>query len=293
MNIVNLIGAAWGLGASQAGCESGPGSLQSIAMQRHLERHGVAPVWEAMIRTPPTQGDTLQTVIALCHQLADATEQSAASKRPFGVIGGDHSCAIGTWNGISRTLDGPLGLLWIDAHMDAHTPASSRSGAVHGMPLACLLGYGDPALTTLGNRRPVLRPQDVSLIGIRSYEPEEMNLLNTLGVHIFPMSYVNARGLDAVMADALARVTANTANFGISIDLDAIDPADAPGVGTPEAGGIAGAELVAALARLSSDKTPLSLEIAELNPRNDPDQRTALLACELIAAALGREGNAS
>ena len=293
MHTVNLIGAAWGLGASEAGCESGPEALQSVEMERQIKKYGMVPAWRAMIYAPSPHGDNLRTVTSLCHQLADATGQLTVSGRPFGVVGGDHSCAIGTWNGARRALDGSLGLLWIDAHMDAHTPASSRSGALHGMPLACLLGYGDPALTALDTRLPVLRPQDVCLIGVRSYEPEERDLLDSLGVRVFPMAEITAQGLDAVIVEALAQVTADTVAYGISIDLDAIDPADAPGVGTPEDGGIPGGELVAALARIPRALSPVALEVAELNPRKDPDQSTAALVCKLLGAVLGKRDKVS
>jgi arginase len=293
MHTVNLIGAAWGLGATEAGCESGPETLQSREMERQIKKYGMVPAWQALIRAPSPHGDALRTVSSLCHQLADATEQLAVSGQPFGIIGGDHSCAIGTWNGARRALNGSLGLLWIDAHMDAHTLASSRSGALHGMPLACLLGYGDPGLTALDTRLPVLRPQDVCLIGVRSYEPEEGNLLDALGVRVFPMAEINTQGLDAVIAEALAKVTRDTVAYGISIDLDAIDPADAPGVGTPEDGGIPGGEMVGALVRMPRAMPPMALEIAELNPRKDPDQSTATLVCRLLGAVLGERDKVS
>lgn len=288
MHTVNLIGAAWGLGAGEAGCESGPEALQSVEMERQIRKYGMVPAWQAIIRAPSPHGDILRTVTSLCHQLADAAGQLTVSGQPFGIVGGDHSCAIGTWNGTRRALNGSLGLLWIDAHMDAHTPASSRTGALHGMPLACLLGYGDPALTALDSRSPVLRPQDVCLIGARSYEPEERNLLDSLGVRVFPMAEITAQGLEAVITEARAQVMADTVAYGISIDLDAVDPADAPGVGTPEDGGIPGSELVATLARMPRALAPMALEIAELNPRRDPDQSTARLVCKLLGAVLGK-----
>lgn len=258
-------------------------------MLRRFREHGVAPVWHTTVMAPDTGGAPLPTITSLNQHLANVVAQLACGSQPFGVVGGDHSCAIGTWNGVSRDLNGSPGLVWIDAHMDAHTPSSSRSGALHGMPLACLLGYGDPALAALEHRRPVLQPDNVCLVGVRSFEPEEQHLLQQLGVRTFFMADIARRGLESVMREALDLVTAQTAAYGISIDLDAVDPSDAPGVGTPARHGIRGPELIAVLDRLTRDKVPLCVEVAELNPANDQDQRTALLVCDLLAAVLGEK----
>lgn len=290
MNTVDLVGAAWGIGASQPGCERGPDVLRHVDMEIRLRQYGIAPVWRDVVRASRNVGNDLQTIRMLCRRLAEATGQLVAAGRQFGVFGGDHSCAIGTWSGVRQAIDGPLGLLWIDAHMDAHTPATSSTGALHGMPLACLLGHGDPDLTGLIGQRPAIRPQDTCLVGIRSFEPEEQRLLDRLGVRVYTMADVDRLGLDTVLDKAVSLVTAETASFGISIDLDAVDPADAPGVGTPAAGGIRGTELVEALDSLTGEIGPVGLEIAELNPDNDPDQRTAVLTCALAGAVLGGDG---
>ncbi len=166
------------------------------------------------------------------------------------VIGGDHSCAGGTWTGVARMLQGELGLVWIDAHMDSHTPATSHTGRLHGMPLAWLLGQGDDAL--YGLSAGVVDPEHVALIGVRSYEPEEKERLDRLGVRVFHIEEVHRRGLDTVAAEALAIAARGTSGFGVSIDLDAVTPEEAPGVGTPVADGIAGAAARARAAQLSA-----------------------------------------
>lgn len=201
------------------------------------------------------------------------------------MLGGDHTCAVGTWTGIAGALAvrGPLGLVWIDAHMDAHTPSTSPSGMLHGMPLACLLGHGDPRLTAItGDAR--LDPGRVCLVGVRNFETGEAALLRRLGVRVFFMHEVARRGLDAVLADALATAGEGAAGVGLSLDLDALDPRDAPGVGTPAPGGIRGTELVRSLARTAASAALAGVEIVEYNPYRDRGGVTARLVGDVLGA---------
>src|SRR5262249_55803052 len=160
--------------------------------------------WSTTLSAPA--GDDAVTIVAtVAEQLATRTQKLAASGRVPIVLGGDHSCAIGTWKGIARALAprGPLGLIWIDAHMDAHTPLTTPSGNLHGMPLACLFGLGDPRLTSIAGGA-ALDPRRVCLLGVRSFEAEEAVLLQQLGVRVFFMHEVVRRGLQNVMRDAVA-----------------------------------------------------------------------------------------
>jgi hypothetical protein len=172
-----------------------------------------------------------------------------AHTRTVSIVG----AATGTWSGAAAALRprGALGLLWIDAHMDAHRPHTSPSGNLHGMPLACLLGHGEPALATLAGA-PALAPAHVCLVGVRSYEAEEAQLLEQLGVRVFLMDEVRRRGLPAVLREAHAVVTRGTAGFGVTLDVDAVDPQEAPGVGTPAPGGLRAGSLLAELERLGA-----------------------------------------
>jgi arginase len=206
------------------------------------------------------------------------------------VIGGDHSCALGTWSGVARTLNGrgPLGLLWIDAHMDSHTPETSASHAIHGMPLAALLGHGQPALVALAGKRPVLRPEHVCLLAARSFEEEEAMLLERLSVQIISADEVHQRGLSISLVEARERVAMGSAGFGVSLDLDAIDPFYAPGVGSPEPDGLDGRYLISQLAPILADHRLLALEIAEYNPDRDRDQTTLRLIAEVITQLVKR-----
>lgn len=238
--------------------------------------------WNAILRAPRRDGP-LDTVAALGVRLAREVERVLrAGKFPL-VVGGDHSCAIGTWNGVRRALAarGPLGLVWIDAHMDSHTFATTPSGQIHGMPLAALLGEGDAALT---GPAPTLYPQHVCLIGVRSFEAGEAALLHRLGVRVFAMAEVRRRGLAAVFDEALAIVRHGTAGFGVSIDLDALDPAEAPGTGLPVPGGLGRVELATALTRLRDDPAFVALEIVEYDPHRDRDHRTADVVGALVDA---------
>jgi ornithine--oxo-acid transaminase len=185
-----------------------------------------------------------------------------------------------------------IGLLWIDAHLDSHTTQSSPSGAAHGMPLAALLGFGEPALTSCVSTVPKLNPRSVCVIGAHDFEPEEAELLERLGVRVYGMAEIHRRGLEVVMREAVERVTRGTACFGLTVDIDAIDPEDAPGVSCPTAGGLRAAELLRALASVCADERLGCLEIAEFNPRLDRDARTLDIVFELCSlVAVKRRAN--
>jgi ornithine--oxo-acid transaminase len=282
-----LIGYACGLGARDAGCAEGPTALAALMGEGHAQSR-----WRAILFPEPGPRDATREVARLGARLAEEVAASLAEGVFPIVVGGDHTCALGTWSGAWRALsdEGPLGLLWIDAHLDAHTPETSPSGALHGMPLACLLGYGDPALTGCGGPGPKLDPAHVCLVGARSFEPEEAALLLRLGVRVFGMAEVWRRGMDEVLDEAVSICARGSAGFGLSVDLDAFEPDEAPGVGTPAPGGLRAEEAVGALSRIAEESRLLVLEVAELNPRLDPHGRTARLAQRLIAAVVeGRQ----
>ncbi|QBQ55868.1 arginase [Nitrosococcus wardiae] len=283
MKSVSIIGAASGWGAKDRRCEAGPESLRQQGLVPHLRQQGVPASWELTVRPPANHENALTAVQALSMTLSQATGNAVAKGESFAVLGGDHSCAIGTWSGVSQ-VGGPLGLIWIDAHMDCHLPETSPSGALHGMPLACLLGLGDPRLTAIGGQGPKFLPEHVVLIGIRSFEPEEYLLLQQLGVKVFFMDEVRRRGLKKVFQDALERVRNRTAGFGVSIDLDAIDPHEAPAVGTPVLGGIPKGELIALLRQIQGEPRFRGVEIAEYNPFLDKGYLTAGLIGELLCS---------
>jgi ornithine--oxo-acid transaminase len=289
MRKIALIGAAVGCGATDPRCASGPDVLRRSDLLVRLWAGGLDPVWDATL-TAPDGPDPASSIGNLAGRLA-ARVQGAIERGAFPlVVGGDHSCALGTWAGVAAALrpHGALGLIWIDAHMDAHTPGTSPSSALHGMPLACLLGEGPPALAQTADAAP-LSPRHVCLVGVRSFEAAEAQLLERLGVRIFFMDEVRARGIADVLAEAHAIVSSGTAGFGITIDVDVLDPLEAPGTGTPAPGGMRTDRLAEALAQMADDPRLIAAEIAEYNPELDKDGRTAKAVGHLATALLGAE----
>ena len=286
---LHLIPVACGLGAPDSRCADGPESLLECGLEARLARAARRVTVEPVLR-PRTEatGDAVGRVAEVCARMAQRVHDAVAAGGATLALVGDHSCAVGTWSGASRALAtrGRLGLIWIDAHLDSHTLETTPSGALHGMPLAALLGFGDPVLTGCAGAGPKLAPENVCVIGTRSFETEEAALLIRLGVRVFDMDEIGRRGLAEVMAEALDIARNGTAGFGVSIDLDALDPYDAPGVGTPEPGGLRGAELLAALARLAHHPELIAVELAEYNPHRDVRGVTARLAIELIETLL-------
>ncbi len=285
---IQIVGVACGHGAKDPRCEAAPAALRAAHLISRLQTHGFRAAWSDTLHpSPASTADNLKAVHNVCKRLAQRVEGIVRRGDIPIVLGGDHSCAVGTWKGAACSLRprGPLGLIWIDAHLDAHTPQTSPSGMLHGMPLACLLGCGDPLLTGLADGI-TLQPQHVCLIGVRSFETGEAALLRKLAVRVFFMHEVARRGFDAVLREALAIVQRGTAGFGVTIDLDAVDPRDAPGVGTPSPGGIRAGELVAALTQLAHHPGLIGAEIAEYNPSRDRHSATAGLIVDALDAML-------
>lgn len=277
---VRLIGAAIGLGGPDAGPALAPARLRAAGLAEALAKPDSETRWGAMLSVSGSAARPAGYA-AFCARLATEVRDTLAAHEFPVVIGGDHSCAVGTWRGVAAALGGPPGLIWIDAHMDAHTRATTPSGHLHGMPLATLLGHGNG-----GNA--VLLPEEVCLIGVRSFESEEQALLAKLGVRVFHIDEVHQRGLQGVMQEALTIATRSRHGFGVSLDVDAIDPQAAPGVNTPAVDGLAPEALEAALRQAAVTPGLRALELVEYNPDIDRDDRTAQLVTRALAAALSR-----
>lgn len=277
---VSFIGVASGQGAQISETEKGPETLRLSGVLNDL-----SPLWEwketlknAGIPTP------LLSIEDLCRRTALSVAETLKSDQFPMTIGGDHTIAIGTWAGVVHALKArqKFGLIWIDAHMDAHTMETSPSKAYHGMPLAALLGFGEASLTQLLDQGPVLDPKHVCLIGVRSYEPGEEALLKRLGVRVYYMAEMRERGFSDVLQEAIHYVKTGTVGFGVTIDLDAFDPEDAPGVGSPAPGGLRTAEALPALTLLQEDPAFKALEIVEYNPDLDKNNKTLSLMREIL-----------
>lgn len=202
------------------------------------------------------------------------------------VLGGDHSIAIGAWSGVKAALkEEEMGLIWIDAHMDAHTPGTSPSHNMHGMPVAILLGEGERRFTHLRALCPKLKPENVCLVGVRSFEEGEATLLKQLGVRVYTMKDIQKRGFPAVFQEARRHISAS--RFGLSIDVDAFDPLEAPGTGTPENFGLREEDVKTTLHGLAQDPAFLGLEITEFNPHRDIQNKTRRLVWDLVTRITG------
>lgn len=281
------VGSASCLGGTHTRCHLAPETLHNSPVEEGLaQRHGIRLEWLEVIR-PGTKGGTLQRVAAHNARLAKATRTLVEEQRPFLVVGGDHAAAMGTWGGVLEGVEEPqrFGLLWIDAHLDAHTFSTTPSGNLHGMPLAALLGQADLPLAKIHPTTRSLSPRNLALIGVRSYEAEEMALLKRLGVVVHTMPELTEAGaLVRVMHHLMERLAHRCDRIGISLDLDAVDPGDAPGVETPVAGGIRGLALTTALAGLPHKERLVGLEVAEYTPERDQGNRTLELIGDVVAA---------
>ncbi len=286
---LQIVGAASALGAPHPGTAQGPAALRDALIER-LRAHNPSARWMDTLQadTAPPPADAampvrLAAVGEFACQLAERIAALDAGAFPF-VVGGDHAVAIGTWRGIARRLGGAPGLIWVDAHLDSHTDATTHSGNIHGMPLAALLGEGAPALADVPGPR--LDPARVCVIGARDWENEEHERLARLGVRIFDMTEIHRRGLAAIFADAL-EIVRGEHGFGVSIDLDALDPLALPAVTCPAADGIEPRALADALLMLRGRDDFIALEIVEYRPDLDPHGHDAAWVAELAIAALG------
>lgn len=283
---IAAVEVAVGAGAKDPGCRDGPAVFRQHA-GAELSARGVLLVWRRMpqslrdVAAPP-----LEIVASTGRWTARVTRKLVIGGRRFLVVGGDHSCAIGTWSGVADALrpSGALGLIWVDAHMDMHVPETSHSGAINGMPVAVLLGYGAPQLTSVANSDAAIDPRHLCLIGARSFEPEEVAFARRHGVRIIDTPEVQRRGIKAVLAEARTIAARGTAGYGVSLDLDAFDPTEAPGVGTPVADGIHAADFLAPWSALIKAPACVGIEIVEYNPARDCAARTARLMQDLVLA---------
>jgi arginase len=285
---LQVVGVASGCGARDTGCEAGADVLRAMRLTARLRSRGFRARWAPVIRPAAAyRDDVLECVRRTCLRLSRRVERIVRHGEFPIVVGGDHTCAIGTWKGVAHANAdrGLLGLLWIDAHMDAHTPQTSESGMLHGMPVASLLGYGYPELTSIADGAR-LDPECVCLFGVRSFERGEAEFLRRLGVRVFFMEEIVQRGVAETLREAVALVCCADGGFGITLDLDAIDPADAPGVGSPAEGGMRAADLISALAEHGGDANLSGIEIVEYNPYRDRHAATAGLVGDALDAML-------
>ena len=299
MATLDLIGVPLDFGASRRGVDMGPSAVRAARLRRELmalghDVHDSGNIYVPDRGTfpPGAQGhDFLPVITRICGELADHVERVVTAGQLPVVLGGDHSLSAGSVAGAARALRARgqrLGLLWVDAHSDINTPDSSPSGNVHGMPVAHLLGRGDPAMAALAGGYPAVLPQHVALVGLRDVDHPEREHLRSWGVHAYTMHDIDRRGLTAVLDEALDRVSSGTDGLWASYDLDAQDPLHAPGVGTPVDGGLSWREGHLIMELVAESGRLIGLDAVEVNPILDISNRTGELAAGLIASALGK-----
>jgi arginase len=292
---IGVIGAALDLGSGRRGVDMGPSAIRYAQLGERIEELGLSIHDHGNVRTGMVealdQGDPSarywSAIKRTCEELADHVAATVSDGEMPLVLGGDHSIAIGTMGGLARVHGVPGGVVWLDAHTDINSPTTSPSGNVHGMPLAVALGLaGDPRFESSAWPLPMIREEHTALVGIRSVDAGERDRLSSLGVSVFTMEDVDRHGMRQVMEDAIAAVS-GAAFVHVSLDMDVLDPDQAPGVGTPVRGGITYREAHLAMEMLATSGVVSSIEVVEVNPVLDERNATASLAVELVLSGLG------
>lgn len=297
---IRIIGVPMDLGQSRRGVDMGPSALRVAGLLSKLKQlnHQVDDIGNIPVKQPEEQhygerrAKYLNEIAETCRGLAEMIEKSLAEGFTPLVLGGDHSIAVGSISGVSshfRKQSKRVGLLWLDAHGDMNTPDSSPSGNIHGMPLAALIGYGAPELVDLLGAHPEIEPRNVAMVGIRDLDSRERRLIKESGVHVFTMRDLDERGMREVMSEALRFASDDTDGIAVSLDMDFVDPDDAPGVGTPVRGGVTYREAHLAMEMIADSEAMVSLEVVEINPVIDLHNQTALLGVEMVCSGLGKK----
>jgi len=290
---IAVIGAALDLGAGRRGVDMGPSAIRYAGLDTRLAELGHECMDCGNVETAVAEatevGDErarfLPQIKDTCVRVAELVAQAAADGQLPLVLGGDHSVALGSLGGLAR-VHGPGGVLWIDAHGDLNSPETSPTGNVHGMVLAAALGLAGPRFREDGWDLPAVGESRVALIGVRSLDDGEREVLGGLDAAVFTMSDVDKLGVERSVRQALAHV-AGPGFVHVSLDMDVVDPDVAPGVGTPVRGGLSYREAHLALELVAESGLISSLDVVEVNPILDRENETGKLAVELVASALG------
>lgn len=297
---IRVIGVPLDLGQSRRGVDMGPSAVRVAGLEARLEAlgHEVEDGGNVAVAIPEQKSEGaanakyLKEITATCTKHAELVLRTLdAGKVPL-ALGGDHSMAAGTVSGVAefyRRQNQRVGLIWIDAHTDINTPDSSPSGNVHGMPLAALMGLWPGDLANIYDFTPKVRPENCVLVGVRDIDAVEKENVRKAGIGVFTMRDIDERGMRTVMEEALRMAGRGTAGYHISLDMDWVDPEDAPGVGTPVRGGATYREAHLAMEIIADHGRMLSFEIVEVNPVIDEHNQTADLAVELALSAFGKK----
>lgn len=297
---IAILGAPLDLGAGRRGVDMGPSAVRLAGLNTRLTSLGyeledlgnVSVAQQESTPSGPQNAKYVRQIAKTCTKLAEMVENVLTAGNFPLVLGGDHSVATGTVSGVSDWLKkrgDKMGLIWIDAHADMNTPETSPSGNVHGMPLACCVGRGPRELTHIFDYAPKVEGTNVVLVGIRDVDQREREMVRESGVTAFTMRDIDERGLPNVMERAIAIANNGTSGFHLSLDMDVVDPDEAPGVGTPVRGGMTYREAHLAMETICDSSRMVSMEVVEVNPVLDEANRTALLGVELVMSAMGKK----
>ncbi len=297
---IRVIGVPLDLGQTRRGVDMGPSAVRVAGLEARLEQlgHTVEDAGNITVALAETKAAGhpraryLKEITQTCTKAAEQVIKTLESGKVPLVIGGDHSVAAGTVSGVSeffRRKNELVGLIWIDAHSDINTPDSSPSGNVHGMPLAAIMGLWSSELSNIFGYSPKVRPENCVLVGVRDIDTTERDNIRKAGIEVFTMRDIDERGMRAVIEEALRMAGRGTAGYHVSLDMDWIDPEDAPGVGTPVRGGATYREAHLAMEIIADHGRMASFEIVEVNPVIDEHNRTADLAVELALSAFGKK----
>jgi arginase len=295
----HLIGVPLDLGGNRRGVDMGPSAIRIATLAEQLGGLGVTVVDKGDIPTPLPEtkglGDPrkryVKEIAKVCQRLFQTSLASLHEGALPIVLGGDHSLGAGSVAATAAwmaTRQQPLGVIWVDAHADINSPATSPSGNVHGMPLAALLGGEPHELSRIGGDGPSIRPEHTVLVGIRNLDDREKEIVKASGVHAFTMKDIDRLGIAEVMDRALAAASNGTGGVHVSFDLDVCDPAIAPGVGTPVKGGLDYREAHFVMEAVAESGRLVALDLVEVNPALDLRNTTAELAAELALSAFGK-----
>jgi arginase len=297
MKAISIIGVPMDLGQTRRGVDMGPSAIRYAGVAERIENLGYQIHDEGDINIEPrekvhTDHDTnlknLKAVADGNSRLADKVDEVIQANRFPLVLGGDHSIAIGTLAGVAKHYKN-LGVIWYDAHGDLNTAETSPSGNIHGMPLAASLGIGHPVLTNIGGYNPKIKPENIVIIGARSLDGGERELIKELGIKVYTMHEIDRLGMTTVMEETINYLKERTDGVHLSLDLDGLDPHDAPGVGTPVIGGISYRESHLAMEMLEESNLITSAEFVEVNPILDERNKTATVAVALMGSLLGEK----
>ena len=282
------------LGQGRRGVDMGPSAIRYARTEDAIRELGyrVTDLGNARVPIPELVGGDekarhLEAVKTVCEEVAQKAEEVVSTGHFPVFLGGDHSISIGTVSGVSRGAGGRVGVIWLDAHADFNTPETSPSGNIHGMPLATLTGRGHPGLVEIGGSGGSVRPEDVVLIGLRSVDLKERDLLREAGARAYTMKEIDAYGVARVVRQAIKHLS-HVDRVHLSFDLDVLDPEIAPGVGTPVRGGLTYREAHLVMELINEAGVVGSLDVVEVNPILDVRNGTASLAVELVGSLLGR-----